>query len=296
MVVANSEQGKECTTDDAHICTSAKIKNFQYDSKTVCDESSSLKMKIILNFLVILVTLHSCSAFYGAVLSEVMRWCPQQNEKIMELAQECQKNLLGSFHIMSHDTDEQLYQGYQIICRNPEQIKIRKECIEKMELLLDPCLNRSNKELFESIANVMVKINKEFCEVDDIKVNSTITKIVAATSGEGLDCIMVNWRHALACTLPTIKELLEDHEIFITEMIKGSKRHCNIANEAKQCFHKTFSKCEFKAPLEVSKIYFDFILNIFDCQTAKGYGLFIAIFALIIMCSAAGFILIHKRR
>lgn len=51
-----------------------------------------------------------------------------------------------------------------------------------------------------------------------------------------------------------------------------------------------------KEPAEVSEIYFDFILNIFDCKTEKSFGLFIGIAALVILFSAAVLYVVHKRR
>lgn len=64
-----------------------------------------------------------------------------------------------------------------------------------MNVLLNPCFNLSNKELFKAIANVLIKINSEFCEVDDVKVNSTIAKIVEASSEKGLECMIDNWNY-----------------------------------------------------------------------------------------------------
>ena len=206
-----------------------------------------------------------------------------------------------------------------------------------MDLVLDPCLNKSNKELFKSISNVLVNINAEFCGADDIKVNSTITKIVAASSENGKDCLMKNWNHVRFILIHLIFIIIHYNlrnkigsRLYITNTKGSSWRSWNIchwndqrqqeavqvsmkrnhlslikiyklfvssiANEAQQCFHKSLNRCDFKAPSEVSKIYFDFILNIFDCQSKKGYGLFIGILALIIMCSAAVLTVIHRRR
>lgn len=81
------------------------------------------------------------------------------------------------------------------ICRDPKNIKIRAECIEKMNVLLDPCLTLSNQELFKAMSNVLLKINTEFCEIDDVKVNSTIAKVVAASSKQGLECMIDNWNY-----------------------------------------------------------------------------------------------------
>lgn len=70
----------------------------------------------------------------------------------------------------------------------------------------------------------------------------------------------------------------------------------SIGYEAKQCFHKKLSNCEIREPAELSELYFDFILNIFDCKTGNSFGLFIAIAALIILFSAAVLYVVHKRR
>lgn len=78
-------------------------------------ESSSLtKMKVVLNILVILVALHSCSAFYSMVLSEAMKLCPKQNEEIINLATECKESIVDVIQITAHETDAKLYQGYQM--------------------------------------------------------------------------------------------------------------------------------------------------------------------------------------
>ena len=69
-------------------------------------------MRVFLSFLVIFVALHSCSAFYESILSEAMKFCPEQNDKIMNLALECKEKIFDSIEIMAHDTEDQLYQGY----------------------------------------------------------------------------------------------------------------------------------------------------------------------------------------
>ena len=88
-----------------------------------------------------------------------------------------------------------LFTNSKSLCRDPEKIMYRKECINKINSLLDSCVSLSDKELFKSISNVLVKINAELCGADDIKVNSTITKIVAARSEKGLECENNNWNH-----------------------------------------------------------------------------------------------------
>lgn len=71
-------------------------------------------MKVILNILVILVALHSCSAFFSTVMSEAMKLCPQQNEEIFKLATECKESIVDVIEITAHETDKMLHQGYQM--------------------------------------------------------------------------------------------------------------------------------------------------------------------------------------
>lgn len=70
-------------------------------------------MKVFSKFLVILVALHSCSAFYSPFQdSEAGNVCPQKFAQIEELATNCGNNILSSFEISSKKTDEFLYKNY----------------------------------------------------------------------------------------------------------------------------------------------------------------------------------------
>lgn len=70
-------------------------------------------MKVLVNLLISLVALHSCSASYLKFYDRPLEFCPAQNEKILELAQECQMKIFQPIRITKTDTDEMLYQGYQ---------------------------------------------------------------------------------------------------------------------------------------------------------------------------------------
>lgn len=70
-------------------------------------------MKVLVNLLISLVALHSCSASYLKFYDRPMEICPAQNQKIVELVQECQMKIFESIQITKTKTDEILYQGYQ---------------------------------------------------------------------------------------------------------------------------------------------------------------------------------------
>ena len=83
-------------------------------------------------------------------------------------------------------------------------------------------------------------------------------------------------------------------------MIKGKKKQCNIVDDAKICIHKTLKTCDIKEPSQLSQMFFNFILNIFDCKYGYSFWQCFAIFGtvLIILLSAVAGVVcfIFKRR
>lgn len=70
----------------------------------------------------------------------------------------------------------------------------------------------------------------------------------------------------------------------------------SIGNEAKKCIHKKLSKCDIKEPSELSDLYFDFILNNFDCEFGNSFWLYFGIVALIILLIIIAAVTYFKRR
>lgn len=81
------------------------------------------------------------------------------------------------------------------MCRDPQQIKIRAKCINDMATLIVSCIPTSEQKSLKDMSNVLVKINAEFCKATDFKVNSTIPKMVAAISQQGMECMRNNLNH-----------------------------------------------------------------------------------------------------